>query len=255
MKPKSLSKERFGKFAQGYVESITHSKLSELNRLVEIVQPRKNWRVLDVATGGGHTALRFSSEVAEVYSVDLTPNMLKKAEAFIKDSGALNVSFKEGDAENLPFEDKSFDLVTCRVAPHHFPDCPRFVKEAFRVLKAGCILIVQDHLLPSDLAAARVVDEFEKLRDPSHNRAYNDSEWTDMFESAGFSIEHTEVILKTHAFLPWAERQECSPETVEALITMLEEGSDSVIDWMRPNQWRSDKATFVNHHIIITGRK
>ncbi len=255
MNSKLLSQERFGQFAKGYVESKTHARGKELDRLVEIAEPQKKWTVLDIATGGGHTALRFSSEVTQVYATDITLKMLETATVFVRDNGGQNVLFKQADAEDLPFENGRFDLVTCRIAPHHFSDCPAFVKEAYRVLKPDALLIVQDHVLPDNRTAAKVIDCFEKVRDPSHNKAYSQSEWMTMFESTGFGVEHIETILKTHEFLPWANRQGCTPEVIETLNAMLEEADDTVIEWMQPDQWRFDTATFTNHHIIIAGRK
>jgi ubiquinone/menaquinone biosynthesis C-methylase UbiE len=252
---KSLSQQRYSKFARGYVTSHAHAHGEELNRLVEIAQPRPDWIVLDVATGGGHTALKFAPLVTQVTATDITPKMLEAARAFATQKGANNITFKLADAEDLAFEDEMFDLVTCRIAPHHFMDCPRFVQESWRVLKAGGLLLVQDHVLPEDEQAARYVDAFEKLRDPSHNRAYAQTEWVDMFRAAGLKVEHTEQIIKRHAFMPWAERQGCTPETIECLVSMVEQAPHAVSEWMQPRHLRTAEATFANHHIIIAGRK
>ncbi|MCE2473675.1 MAG: methyltransferase domain-containing protein, partial [Anaerolineae bacterium] len=102
----------------------------------------------------------------------------------VGDKGVSNVSFQEADAEDLPFESDQFDLVTCRIAPHHFPDAQRFLRECARVLRPGALLILQDQLLPDDNEAAQFVDAFERLRDPSHNRAFNEAEWTSMCAAA-----------------------------------------------------------------------
>ena len=152
MQGKSLSQKRFGQFAEGYVTSQSHAKGYDLDRLVEIANPQTDWLVLDIATGGGHTALKFAPYVRQVIATDITPRMLSAAEKFICDKGVTNVAFEPADAEDLPFEDPVFDLVTCRIAPHHFPDCARFVQEGSRVLKPGGQLLVQDHLLPEHQA-------------------------------------------------------------------------------------------------------
>lgn len=255
MDAKTLSRERFSKYAQGYVTSEAHAKAPELARLVEIAQPQPDWVVLDVATGGGHTALAFAPHVAQVMVTDLTPKMLEKAEAHITSQGVTNVAFKPADAMYLPFDDATFDLITCRIAPHHFLDCARFVHEGARVLREGGMLLVQDHVLPHDEEAARAVDDFERLRDPSHNRAFNDIEWQGMFVETGLTVTHTEEIIKRHAFIPWAERQGCTPETIEQLIEMMQTGLAIAAAWMDPQDWGTPEATFANHHIIIAGRK
>jgi ubiquinone/menaquinone biosynthesis C-methylase UbiE len=250
-----LVQERFGQFAQGYVTSKTHARGEELERLVAIAEPQPGWTVLDVATGGGHTALKFALLVARVVATDITTRMLEKAEAFIASKGIANVSFEFADAGNQPFDDETFDLVTCRIAPHHFSDCPRFVREGARVLKAGGLLLVQDHVLPEDGETARYVDAFERLRDPGHNRAFSKSEWASMVRAAGLRVEHTEHVIKRHDFLSWANRQGCTPETTQRLSGMVLGASASVVEWLQPHGFGTPDATFVNHHIIISGRK
>lgn len=252
---KSLSQERYSKFADGYVTSKAHAKGDELGRLIEIAEPGPDWVVLDVATGGGHTALKFAPFVAQVIATDITPKMLASAKAFIAGQGVKNIILKPADAEDLPFDAKQFELVTCRIAPHHFPDCSRFVQESRRVLKPGGLLLIQDHVLSEDEQAARYVDTFEKLRDPSHNRAYSKSEWVSIFQEAGLKVEHTEQIIKRHEFFQWAERQGCTPETIERLIDMVKQAPAAVTGWMQPKDFGTSEATFANRHIIIAGRK
>ncbi|MFL7790535.1 MAG: hypothetical protein AB8I69_00220, partial [Anaerolineae bacterium] len=116
-------------------------------------------------------------------------------------------------------------------------------------------LLVQDHVLPRDDLAARAVDAFERLRDPSHNRAFNDLEWRGMFEETGLMVEHTEQIVKRHEFTPWAERQGCTPEAVAHLTEMMRRAPAAARDWMQPQDWGTPNATFANHHIIIAGKK
>jgi hypothetical protein len=76
-----------------------------------------------------------------------------------------------------------------------------------------------------------------------------------MFQKAGLQVEHVEQIIKQHEFLPWAERQNCAPEVIQCLISMLEEAPPAVIEWMQPRGFGTPEATFVDHHIIIAGRK
>jgi SAM-dependent methyltransferase len=252
---KALSQERFGKLAAGYVSSSSHAKGADLDRLVEAGNPQADWLVLDVATGGGHTALKFAPRVRQVIATDLTPRMLAAAQKFILGQGIANISFELVDAEDLSFAADTFDLVTCRIAPHHFPDCARFIQEGQRVLKPGGLLLVQDHLLPEDRAAARFVDAFERLRDPSHNRAFSHSEWLRLFADAGLQVEHTGEIIKRHQLLPWAERQGCLPETISQLRAMLAAAPVLAGTWLQAADQDGTEASFVNHHLLIAGRK
>jgi ubiquinone/menaquinone biosynthesis C-methylase UbiE len=252
---KRLSKQRFTRFAKSYVTSKTHAKGEDLNRLLEIARPQPDWIVLDIATGGGHTALKFAPFVAHVIATDITPRILAVAEAFIVEKGIVNITFELADAENLPFEDTTFDLVTCRIAPHHFVDCLCFVRQGSRVLKRGGVLLVQDHVLPENEQSARYVDAFERLRDPSHNRAFSETEWVGFFQAAELQVEHVEQIGKRHDFIPWAERQNCTPGVIERLVGMMQQADESVSEWMQPRDFGTEQATFANRHIIIAGRK
>jgi ubiquinone/menaquinone biosynthesis C-methylase UbiE len=252
---KALSRKRFKQYAQEYVDSMTHAAGADLDRLFEIAKPLHKWIVLDIATGGGHTALKLAPSVAKVVATDLTLKMLQAAQAFIRSRGVRNVHFQIADAENLPFKSQYFDLVTCRIAAHHFPDVQRFIKESARVLKADAVLLVQDHLLPDDDANARYVDSFEKLRDPSHNRAYNLSEWQTMFKRAGLIVEQIEWVTKHHDFLTWAKRQGCTPEVIAQLREMLVHAPAGALPWMQVQNSETTQASFTNQHILIAGRK
>ncbi len=117
------------------------------------------------------------------------------------------------------------------------------------------MLLVQDHVLPRDEEAAHSVDAFERLRDPSHHRAYTEKEWREMFRAEGIAVVHAEQIAKRHEFMPWAERQGCTGEVIERLVGMVEVGSAAFLEWIAPRDFGTPQATFVNRHLIIAGRK
>ena len=134
---KTLVQEQFGKTAASYLTSAPHRLGKSLERLVALTSPQKNWRVLDVATGGGHVAYTFSPHVDRVWATDITQEMLDMVKAEAAKRGLANLRTTYAKAEALPFEDASFDLVTCRIAPHHFDSITEFLSEVHRVLKAG----------------------------------------------------------------------------------------------------------------------
>jgi len=253
---KAQAQARFGQHGQGYVESHSHAAGADLERLLARAAPQRDGLALDIATGGGHTALKLAPHVQQMVALDLTPKMLAAARVFIAAQGVQNVAFATGDAEQLPFRSASFDLVTCRIAPHHFPDCFRFVQESARVLKAGGRLVLEDHLLPDDERAARYIDSFERLRDPSHFRAFADYEWQGMLLDAGLTVEQSEKQTKPGTkLLPWAARQGCTPAVIARLQVMLAQAPSAVADWMRPTCAGRPDASFDQHFILIAGKK
>jgi len=214
-------KRRFGAHAENYVRSADHTESESRDRLLVLTAPKPDWRVLDVATGGGHTALAFAPHVREVVATDITKEMLEAAERHIRASGATNVRFQEADAMALPFEDASFDLVTCRVAPHHFPDCAQFVRECARVVRPGGIVAVIDNVVPDDPEAAKFINAFEKLRDPSHNWAYTEREWVAFFRDAGLRVDRVESYRKARDFDGWTATMGVDGALKETLFEVL----------------------------------
>lgn len=249
------SRQRFNRYAQRYVVSPAHAQGADLERLLALARPQPHWQALDVATGGGHTALRLAPHVAHVVASDLAANMLAAARTLIQSRGAGNITFALADAQDLPFDDETFDLVTCRIAPHHFEDCARFVRECARVLRhAGCV-VIQDHALPPQRAAARYTETFEKLRDPSHNRAFTELEWKAMLEQAGLGVTDSEIMVKRHEFLDWARRQDCTPQVLERLSSLLRDAPAAAAAWLQPLDVDTPQATFANHHVLVAARK
>ncbi|MBC8163888.1 MAG: methyltransferase domain-containing protein [Roseiflexaceae bacterium] len=218
MEAKNRVQQQFGAAAERYVASQSHAKGNDLRRMVELAQLRGNERMLDIATGGGHTALAFAPHVREVVASDLTAPMLAAAERFIRSQGAQNVSFELADAEELPFAEASFDLVTVRIAPHHFPDPARFVGEVARVLRPGGQFIFNDNVVPEDAELAGFINRVEQWRDPSHVRSLPASEWLVLLTAAGLQAEHVESGLpKPFEFAPWAERMSMAQDERAAL--------------------------------------
>ncbi|MEO1645770.1 MAG: hypothetical protein AAFR67_11325, partial [Chloroflexota bacterium] len=136
-----------------------------------------------------------------------------------------------------------------------FPDVPKFVSEAVRVLKIDGMLVIQDHMLSEDSTIAQLTEAFETLRDPSHNRAYSQTEWMRMVIQSGIKITARHHLTKRHILLPWARRQGNNDATITKLRKMVANASEEAQAWMALEDWETDDATFVNHHLIIAGTK
>ncbi len=263
-----MSKEQvqaqFGANAAAYATSPVHAKGASLKRLVALVQPQAHWQVLDVATAAGHTAFAFAPHVAQVVATDITPEMLPVAAQLAAEKGVTNVVLETADAESLPYDDGQFDLVTCRIAAHHFPNIGRFMAESARVLRPGGILAVVDNIVPGSRLrgkkanlqrqAGDYVNAFEKLRDPSHGRCLSLDEWAEVFKTADFTLLHQEVAPKTIEFQDWAMRMQVSAEDLVRLRAMLVQAPTPVLQFLTP-QFAADRITFHLAEAIVIGQK
>jgi ubiquinone/menaquinone biosynthesis C-methylase UbiE len=262
---KSLVQSQFGAHATAYVTSPVHANGASLGRLVELVDPQKHWHALDIATAAGHTALAFAPHVERVVASDLTDEMLVEAAQFLASKGATNATVAKADAEALPFGDASFDLVTCRIAPHHFPDVATFVAECWRVLKPGGTFALVDNVAPdiasvpgaskADLRNASIAyNTFEKLRDPSHGRCLSTAEWLELIEDMGFTVAHQERLAKDMEFQPWAERLGADAATIDRLRETLDHASPTLQTFLQPRSV-DDALWFTVQEAVMIAKK
>jgi SAM-dependent methyltransferase len=201
-----LVQQQFGAHAHNYVASADHAQGESLERMLALLPFAPAWRALDLATGGGHTALAIAPFVREVVAGDVTAEMLAAARRFIQSRGVSNVTFRQAEAGNLPFADGAFDLVTCRLAAHHFPRPAQFVRESARVLRPGGWFVLIDNVTPPEAHAARHINAFERLRDPSHVWEYAAADWEAFCLGAGLTLHHVEHYRKLLDFEPWCDR-------------------------------------------------
>ena len=217
---KQRSKDQFGATAEYYVASTSHAAGDDLPRMLHLAAPVSTDRLLDIATGGGNVARVFSPHVAEVVASDLTPRMLAAAAAAFAKLGLVNVHTAEADAEALPFADASFEIVTCRIAPHHFPHPGRFIAEAARVLAPGGRFLLVDTTAPSG-RIGEFWNGFEAARDPSHVRSLPSDEWADLIRASGLDLRSVEPYPKRHVFADWVARADVPGDGVAGLLALL----------------------------------
>jgi ubiquinone/menaquinone biosynthesis C-methylase UbiE len=196
---------RWEKAAEAYATG-EHKSGRELEMVVDLAAPAGSERVLDIGTGAGHTALALAPRVSSVVLTDPVSAMLATARRLFTEAGIRNAEFVEAIAERLPFPDASFDIVTTRLAAHHFDDVALAMAEVARVLRPGGVFIFIDSLAPEDPESAAYQDEVERLRDPTHRRIYTQREWIAFCEQAGLRVAKLEVVRKAHDFEPWLER-------------------------------------------------
>lgn len=248
-------KKQFGRSAASYVVSEGHRKGGDLQTLVAMVNATGTEHALDIATGGGHTANALAPIVGKVTALDLTPQMLAAAEKFIRGNGHENVEFVEGDAEKLPFSDKTFDIVSCRIAPHHFPNITRFVSEVSRVLKSGGQFLLDDNVVPENNEFDKFYNTVEKKRDYSHFRAWKKTEWIQILENKGFEIQELYRFDKPFDFESWADRMHLSDSEKAELTDYMVNASDKVKQKFRIQIENQKVITFQGEAVVLNATK
>ena len=131
---------------------------------IELSAIRAGQRVLDIAGGTGDLASRFSDLVGadgEVVLADINASMLKVGREKLIDRGYLgNLEYVQANAESLPFEDNSFDVVTIAFGLRNVTDKPRALESMLRVLKPGGRLLVLEFSKPQNELLSRVYDGY-----------------------------------------------------------------------------------------------
>jgi len=192
--------------AEAFRESPAHREGPDLDLVVEWCDPGPDVNVLDVAAGGGHVARRLREEGCTVITVDPAPGMAPDVVSRV---------------EELPFEDGSFDVVTCRIAAHHFEDIHKAIAEMARVTQR--LIVIEDNVFVDER-----VEEAERLRDPTHVRCYSEEEWKEMLVEAGLEVEQLEHFERHPIVADWLARVDTPPEDAarvrELLAGHLEDG-------------------------------
>lgn len=140
-----LSEEWFDNQAKVYDETdtILYSKYGKISckNIYDYLSDKKYGNLLDVGCGTAYLiGLLSKTHEAKHIGLDLSSEMIRQARA----KNIEGAKFVVGKSDELPFEDNTFDVVTCSQSFHHYPDTDKAMKEVLRVLKPGGIYILSD---------------------------------------------------------------------------------------------------------------
>lgn len=147
MNSKEKTKEHFNETASDYNNS-SDGKFVEgmYDVLIEEIEKSESGKILDVGCGNGNLFTLLPENKYELYGVDFSQNMIIEAK-----SKCRNATFSVADAEMLPFDDDSFDIVVCNASFHHYIHPDRVLEEMHRVLKDGGKLLIGDPYIPTGI--------------------------------------------------------------------------------------------------------
>ena len=219
----AASAVQFDRQSDRYGKSHILADTRDVASAMEGIVPSPGARALDVATGGGHTALWLARQGWQVTAGDISERMLENATKLLAEEG-LKLETRLFPAEEIPFPDASFDLVTVRVASHHFSSPERFVAEVTRVLKPDGYFLLIDGTVPDNNPETEAwLHRVEKWRDPSHGRFLCRAAWEGVVTANGLTILSSELHEKQQPDLAWYfETAATTPENRALVLEAVE---------------------------------
>lgn len=136
------------------------------NRLIEFADLQNGQKILDIATGTGIVALNAAQKVGnqgKVIGVDISTGMLSNAKQKLAETNLRNVEFIEADAEELDFNDNSFDAVLCSLAVCYLTDIPTALRNWHRIIKKDGFIafnVWKENAFPPSVLFREVAERF-----------------------------------------------------------------------------------------------
>jgi ubiquinone/menaquinone biosynthesis C-methylase UbiE len=148
---KRVEREVYSKTAASYEKYGAKTFQAYAQPLLDGAGLKPGQHVLDVACGPGILSLMVAPLVGNdgsVMGIDLAPGMVELAKKKAHEAGLTSVTFREADAEDLPFQDDSFDVVLCNHGLVHTTDRAKAMREMWRVIKRGGIVAISTWSTP-----------------------------------------------------------------------------------------------------------
>lgn len=205
---------RFDRTAERYA---AHSAQRDWEPFIAVAGPRPGDRALDVGAGPAFLSGALLHRVAEAVALEPSQAMLSHAPE--------GVRAVVGTAQEMPFEEGSFDLVTCVNSLHHLPEPHAALREIARVLGPGGRFAIQDYLRDPDPEAADRWDEIERVRDPDHGRIPGEGEVAEVLAPFGFVLAEEVERPSTWEVGAWNDVAGLDDETAGRVRELI--GSDS----------------------------
>lgn len=237
-----------------YRESKAHAEVPDLESVHSLLPPLAGLAGLDIATGTGHTAFYFAEKHVDMFAVDIDQSMLAVAQEE-SDRKTLGIRFLKCPAEDLMFDDDTFDLVTCRLAAHHFQALPPWLSECRRVLKPGGHLLVVDNVVHENKGAGDWMNQYETKRDSSHVSCLTAKGWSELLEKEQFQLVDSSPFPKTLDFQAWMERMSKSEEERDNLWAELLAAPQDVLELWQPRTEDKKRVLTLQRQVMLAKLK
>jgi ubiquinone/menaquinone biosynthesis C-methylase UbiE len=205
-KHKEAVQKQFAKTVDAFAKYAARDTWEVVQEKVAFAKPQSSDVALDVACGPGGLVLALAPHVRFARGLDLTEAMLRQARTFQAERGISNAGFDRGDAEQLPYADASFDLVTCQCSLHHVPKPELPVREMARVAKPQGRVMIIDTVAPEMDEKYELFNRIERLRDPSHASSLRLTTFLRIFEKCHLDVVRQAIKRRTRSFDQWMVR-------------------------------------------------
>lgn len=204
--------KQFRKTAEAFSKTARRDTPEVMAEKVEFAKPKPTDLSLDVACGPGELVLGLAARVKFARGIDLTQEMLHQAQEFQRERNIANAAFDRGEAEQLPYPDDTFDLVTCQCSFHHMPKPGLALREMVRVTKPDGRLMVIDPVAPESDSKFDLHNRIESLRDPSHASNLRLTTFLSLFDELGLEITRQSLRRRERSFNHWMLRAGLDPK-------------------------------------------
>lgn len=219
---KDLVRKEFARQSAIQAKSGHLRRVERVTPMIDLAKPQASDRLLDAACGWGFVIQAFAGKVRAALGVDLSPEMVDLARKLAAARKLSNVEFLVGDVEDLRLPAGSFEIVTCRASFDHFADPARALSEMKRVLAPGGRIVLYEYVAPPEPEKAKLYQEIELSRDPSHIRSFSVREYEDLFGKCGLEERGRVTTLFKRDFDEWMAPVDPDPARKSAARKLLE---------------------------------
>ena len=216
-------KREFTKQAKNFEAYQTIFSKEEFNALaLEQIRMTGKERALEVAAGTCAFGRAIAPHIAHITESDATEAMLKIGREQGEKAGVANAEYVLAEAEHLPFEDNSYDIVVFRLAFHHFADAEAAMQEMCRVLKTGGKLVIVDMAARQE-HLRKTADGYERLRDPSHVKCLSETEFEALTACCGVVKDFTYLTRIPVKLSAWLDLTGVRGDTRDKIVSAMKD--------------------------------
>ncbi len=258
-------KASWDKFSGGWRKWDTHTMAflqPAGDAIISMLSPKPHSTILDIAAGTGEPGLTLATMVPEgrVVITDLSDDMLNVAREKIADRGLGNVEVLPADVSELPFDDNTFDAISCRMGFMFFPDMDLAAREMARVLKPGGTVATSVWNVPDKnywvTAIMDVIKQKMEIPPPAPGapgmfRCAKDGIIADLFKSVGLTNVQQQLVDGSMSYDSIDTYWTMFNEVGAPIVAAMSEASDELREEIRREVYANIETRLPTNPLVI----